>query len=118
MLINSNNEKVQNFLNELQTVDSNMFDVIAGMRNIIFKTYPQVQEKMMYGGIIFSVDTEMFCGLFAYKKHVSLEFSNGYLMEDAKNQLEGKGKFRRHLKILEKGDIKLKDVEGFVRQAL
>ena len=72
---------------------------------------------MMYGGILFSVDSEMFSGLFAYSKHVSLEFSNGYLMEDVNNHLEGKGKFRRHLKILERKDIETKDVEGFVKQA-
>ena len=118
MVSSSKNEKVQNFLNDLQAVDENMFDLIGEMRSIIFKTYPQVQEKIMYGGIIFSLDDEMFSGLFAYKSHVSLEFSNGYLMEDAYNHLEGKGKFRRHLKIVEKDDISTKDVEGFVKQAV
>jgi hypothetical protein len=118
MMGHSKNEKVQIFLNELQTVDGNMHDVIAEMRKIIFKIYPQVQEKMMYGGIIFSVDTDFFCGLFTYTKHASLEFSNGYLMEDASGHLEGKGKFRRHLKILKTEDIKIKDVEEFVKKAL
>ena len=55
MVSSSKNEKVQNFLNDLHAVDEKMFDLIAEMRNIIFKTYAQVQEKMMYGGIIFSL---------------------------------------------------------------
>jgi hypothetical protein len=117
-VINSTNEKVRIFLTDLQTVDNGVYDNILEMREIIFKIYPLVGEKMMYGGILFSIETEMFCGLFAYKNHASIEFSNGYLMKDEKNILEGKGKFRRHLKIWDINDIAIKDVEGFVKQAI
>jgi hypothetical protein len=117
-MIKSKNEIVRIFLKDLHAVDSNMYDIIIEMRKIVFDTYPKIEEKMMYGGLIFSMDAEMFCGLFAYTNHVSLEFTNGYLLEDADKHLEGKGKFRRHLKIREKEDIKTKDVAGFVKKAL
>ena len=39
-------------------------------------------------------------------------------MKDPDKGLEGKGKYRRHLKLRTKGDILTKEVEIFVAQAL
>ena len=111
-------EKVQIFLTELKLVDSDMYNIVMEIRKIIDNIYPDVEEKLMYGGIVFSLNSEMFSGVFAYKKHVSIEFSNGSKMKDESMQLEGKGKYRRHLKIFTKEDIIKKDLSYFVKQAL
>ena len=113
----SKNEKVQHFLKDLETIDSDMFELIISLREIIFSTYQEVEEKIMYGGILFSVNAEMFSGLFAYKNHVSVEFSNGYLMKDPNKHLEGKGKYRRHLKIKKKEEVWAKEVAYYVKQS-
>ncbi len=69
----------------------------------------------MYGGIMFSLDGDL-GGLFVRKNHISFEFTEGFLMNDPKGMLEGKGKYRRHLKIRTLADIANKDVEFFVKQ--
>ena len=70
----------------------------------------------MYGGIIFKIPGRMFCALFLRKKHISIEFDLGFLLKDKNEFLEGTGKFRRHLKIKNKEEIKTKMVEKFIKE--
>jgi|TARA_R100000027_G_scaffold34389_1_gene25229 hypothetical protein len=112
------NEGVQNFLNEIKLIDSNKSNMLILIRDIILNAFPKTKEKIMYGGLVFFLHDEMFSGLFLNKNHVTLEFSKGYLMEDPKKILEGKGKYRRHLKILTSEDILNKEVSFFVKQAV
>lgn len=114
----SKNKDVQDFLKNLETIDHKRYDLLVGVREVVFQIHESVSEKMMYGGIIFFIGSDMFSGVFAYKSHVSIEFSNGYLMEDKAGLLEGKGKFRRHLKIKTKDDIEEKSVAYYVEQAI
>jgi hypothetical protein len=114
----SQNEEVQNFLNGIMMMDSEKYKFLIEIRKIIFKVYPETEERMMYGGIVFFFNTEMFSGIFANKNHVTLEFSNGFLMEDPNGLLEGKGKYRKHLKIMKREDIVNKEVTYFVKQAV
>jgi len=114
----SKNKDVQKFLEEIDLIDTEKSNFLNLIRDIIFKNYPKVEERIMYGGIIFSLGTEDFSGLFVYKNHVSLEFSKGFLMSDPHAVLEGGGKFRRHLKIKSKEEIESKHVDFFVKQAV
>lgn len=57
-------------------------------------------------------------GIYSYKEHVSIGFSNGADFIDNDSILEGGGKKRRHLKIYENDDIVQKNVEYFVSQAV
>lgn len=114
----SKDEKVQNFLDNLKISNVDVFEMMIEMRKITFDTYPDVCERMMYGGIMFSISTEDFGGLFVRKNHISYEFSIGFKMKDPNNRLEGKGKYRRHLKIRKREDILNKEVTFFVKQAI
>jgi len=114
----SKNEKVQHFLSNLEMFDQDSFEIVMELRKIIFITFPRVEEKIMYSGIIFSINADMFSGIFVYKNHTSLEFSGGYLMKDPHKRLEGKGKYRRHLKISTRSDIADKEVAFFVKQSV
>mgnify|MGYP003150288185 CR=1 FL=1 len=114
----SENEGVQNFLDEIKLIDSDKSTTLIEIRDVILNAFPKTKERVMYGGLVFFLNDEMFSGLFLNKHHVTLEFSNGYLMEDPKKVLEGKGKYRRHLKILTTEDILNKEVSFFVKQAV
>ena len=65
----SKDEKVQVFLSQLSLAFPDLFNILNKVRLIIFQECRDVQEKMMYGGIIFSKDKKMFAGLFSYKNH-------------------------------------------------
>ena len=114
----SKNEKVQQFLDELMMSDAEKYTSLMEMRKIVFDTYPNTEEKIMYGGILFSLNSEDFSGLFVRKHHISFEFGNGFKMQDPNKVLEGSGKFRRHLKIRTQADIENKEVAFFVQQAV
>jgi hypothetical protein len=114
----SKNDKVQKFLEELDLMDNAQLSLLNTIREIVLDTHPKAEEKMMYGGIIFFIDTEMFSGVFAYKNHISIEFSQGHLMSDPDKLLEGNGKYRRHLKLKTQEDIAGKQVVTFVKQAI
>jgi len=116
-MTDSNNEKVQQFLSEIMMIDPEKHRSLMEMRDFVFTIYPRAEERMMYGGILFSEEVEDFCGLFVRKHHISLEFSQGVQMNDPNRFLEGTGKFRRHLKIRAYEEIKGKEVVSFVKQA-
>lgn len=111
----SNNPKVQEFLEQQMLGDHARYEVLDRLRRIVFEYYPKVEERMMYGGIIFSLK-EDFGGVFVYKNHVSFEFSYGYKLNDPGQLLEGGGKYRRHVKIKSLADIETKKVDFFVMQ--
>jgi hypothetical protein len=55
-------------------------------------------------------------GLFFYESHASFEFSKGADLDDPNGHLEGKGKFRRHLKLKTAQDIEQKQLRTFLQQ--
>lgn len=114
----SDRVEVQKFWDKIKMVDAEKSDVLIEMRQIILDLFPNADEKIMYGGIVFFFDDVMFSGLFLNKNHVTLEFSKGFLMKDPHDFLEGRGKYRRHLKIRKMEDIVNNDVRFFVLQAV
>ena len=113
----SKDKQVQNFLDDIIVIDPDKSDIIEKLREVVFSTDPGIKERIMYGGILLSLERD-FGGIFAYKKHVSFEFSLGVHMDDRDNILEGGGKYRRHIKVYCMADIETKMVASFVEQAL
>ncbi len=74
-----------------------------------------------YGGTLFTLKPEekeaQFCGVFMYKKHVQISFSNGVDLKDPRNQLLGSGKRRRHLNFSSSKDIDFTELEKLLKQA-
>ncbi len=93
----------------------------AKLDEIIADVVPDAVAREMYGGTMFEVlpgdhSTRLF-GHFAYKNHVSLEFTEGASFDDPDHLLEGSGKMRRHLKFYAMDEVTSKDPARFLRQA-
>ena len=86
---NSRNSAVQTFLDQTAHAEPEKFAILQALRQIVFDIYPAVEERIMYGGIMFSVEEKDFGGLFLRKNHISFEFGNGHSMKDPENHLEG-----------------------------
>ncbi len=111
----SNTKKVQELLNDIEIVDSEKYDILMKLRDLVFTHHPGTKEKVMYGGIMFSLSND-FGGVFVRKKHISFEFTAGNELKDPDRFLEGTGKYRRHLKLYSQEDIKAKKVAYYVQQ--
>ena len=113
----SDNNQVQEFIDDIEMFDIDKFETLMKLRDIVFSCNPKIRERVMYGGILFSLKDD-FGGLFVRKNHVSFEFAFGVKMTDPDAVLEGIGKYRRHLKLRSFKDIETKNVTSFVEQAL
>ncbi|MCP4271901.1 MAG: DUF1801 domain-containing protein [Gammaproteobacteria bacterium] len=109
--------RVEQFIADTLSVDEAKGNTLISIRKLILSIYPEAQEEIKYGGLVFNVDAKLIGGIFTRQKHISLEFSFGYQFSDPEKRLEGNGKYRRHLKIMHDDDIKNKDVSFFVSQA-
>ncbi len=91
------------------------------MISTVKRALPSAGHRPMYGGIVFERDLgnpkTCVCGLYAYREHLSVEFTHGAALDDPMAVLEGAGKFRRHIKLHSLGDILAKDVEGYIVRA-
>ncbi|MBY4894654.1 DUF1801 domain-containing protein [Rhodobacteraceae bacterium N5(2021)] len=97
-------------------------DIAAAVKALATQIAPGVGFDPKYGGEVMVPDPAQpkafVGGVFIYKDHVSVEFSEGASLRDPGGHLEGKGKARRHVKLRTFGDIDGKDLAGFLRQAL
>ena len=98
-------KSVQSLVEDIRLLSETNFEVVEAVRATVKKTMRGATEEVKYGGILFSSGVQ-FCGVFAYKEHVSVEFGSGAKIPDDFGHLEGSGKGRRHLKLNSLADIK------------
>lgn len=108
--------KVERFLQDLQLTHPDLHAIVQTVRAVVRDVAPATSEKMMYGGILFSAPAQ-FCGVFAYSAHVTMEFGQGAELDDPHRALEGRGKFRRHIRLQAIADIASKHLKDYVAQA-
>ena len=114
----SENQRVNEFLGDIQSIPPDEVEIVESIRRLFNEANHQLSEEIKYGGLVFLKSGSLVGGVFPYKKHISIEFSNGADFTDTSGLLEGKGKRRRHLKMYEAKDIKDKNVSFFVKQAI
>lgn len=114
----SNSDKVNDFLTDLQSVSPDQFDILLSIRELFLDSNKDLVEDIKYGGLVFNHSGSLVGGVYAYKKHLSIEFSNGADFVDDDAVLEGSGKRRRHLKIASADDIQQKNSAYFIKQAV
>jgi hypothetical protein len=75
--------------------------VIAALDRLIEGVAPEVSRLAKYGGTLYTLWPEekegQFCGVFPYKEYVQLSLSDGAVLADPAQVLQGTGKFRRHV---------------------
>lgn len=80
--------------------DKEKAQLVKKLDKLIFAAVPKAQTVEKYGGTLYTLNPDekegQFCGIFTHTNHVQLVFSQGALIKDPKNMLEGKGKYRRH----------------------
>lgn len=104
-------------LQDIRLMGEDRYRLMEAVRQLVHRTIKPVREEVKYGGIVFSSGV-MFCGVFAYRSHVSLEFGFGARIDDGPGFLEGSGKYRRHLKLRSMDDIPGKQVASYLASAL
>jgi len=114
----SDNQRVNEFLIDLQSISPDKLDIIESIRHTFNSANPELIEEIKYGGLVFNLSNSLIGGVFAYKNHVSIEFSYGCELPDPNGMLEGKGKKRRHLKIINKQDIQNKNTVYYIENAV
>ena len=110
-------KSVQALLDDIRLLSGEQYSLVDSVRALVKKTVPSISEEVKYGGILFSSGVQ-FCGVFAYKQHVSVEFVSGAKISDAFGHLEGAGKGRRHIKLHSAKDIEAKNLAHYLPLAL
>ena len=108
-------QTVEELVEELSQTAPLLHEIVEAVRSLVSAVVPKVEERVLYGGIVFEAPI-MFCGVFAYSRHVSVEFSRGRDLEDPYGVLEGKG-VRRHLKLRDPSDVERLHVREFITSA-
>ena len=110
-------KSVQALVEDIRLLGEEQFQVVQAVRKLVKATIKPLDEEVKYGGILFCSEIQ-FGGVFAYKEHVSVEFSQGARVTDEHGDLEGSGKGRRHIKLRNVGDIEAKRLEKYLLLAL
>jgi hypothetical protein len=115
MATKTNDKKIIHFLDSIELLDVKKHKILEKLRDLIFDNVPNMNERMQYGGILCSLDDDV-AGLFAYTHHISLEFGHGATFKDPNKLLEGKGKYRRHLKFKSMEEVETKKALFYIQQ--
>lgn len=109
-------QSVQSLVDDIRLLSETNHEIIEAVRAQVKKTFKSASEEVKYGGILFSSEVQ-FCGVFAYKEHVSVEFGSGAKIKDDIGHLEGSGKGRRHLKLKSVAELKDKKLAEYLSLA-
>jgi hypothetical protein len=106
-------KSVHALLEDIRLLGTRQFELVEAVRQQVHHAFPEATEAVQYGGILCTTETR-FCGVFAYKAHISVEFSRGALIEDEWGHLEGGGQFRRHLKLKQLADLETRRLADYL----
>lgn len=110
-------KSVQSLIDDIRLLGEDQYEMVQAVRALVKKSFDASSEEVKYGGILFCADVQ-FCGVFAYREHVSVEFGHGAKIKDPFGHLEGAGKGRRHIKLRSLSDITAKKLAEYLPLAL
>lgn len=91
------------------------------LEEFISQAVPDSRTVNKYGGTLFTLKPEekegQFCGVFIYKNHVQISFSNGAELDDPRNLLSGSGTRRRHWNFSDLTDVEYDALRRLLIQA-
>ena len=106
---------IDTLLETIGTASPSNHAIVLALRSLVQANAPDASEQVKYGGLFYT-RTQPFCGIFAYKAHVSLEFSGGNALADPAGLLTGSGT-RRHLKFTDPDAVDAAVIAQFIRDA-
>ena len=109
----------------LSAYDGRIAELALALRRMVLKEAPSATE-MVYDaynavaiGFTFSGRLkEGFCHVAAYSGHVNLGFNRGTELPDPQGLLEGSGKQVRHIRVVDRQDLKDPRLREFIRLAI
>lgn len=110
--------RIEHFLADIEAASAEQAMIIRSVQSLFMSENPALVQDIKYGGLVFLRENKLAGGIFAYRQHISVEFSHGAGFEDPDQLLEGKGKQRRHLKIKHSEDTARLNLNFYIRQAV
>jgi hypothetical protein len=108
-------EKIDEYIKKQKSPQK---EICQKLRQIILKTYPEINEEMRIGVPCYGHTKEDLCGKYyiaALKDHVNLGFSLKGLSKDEIAFFEGSGKTMKHVKFYSVKEIDEKKVAKLLR---
>ena len=75
-------KSVETLLNDIRLISAEHYELVEAVRAVVKQNVDPVTEDVKYGGILFASGVP-FCGVFAYKEYVTVEFSKGAHIHDS-----------------------------------
>ena len=110
-------KSVESLLEDIRFVSESHHATVQAVRALVRQHVKAATEAVKYGGIVFTAGVP-FGGVYAYKDHVTVEFSQGAAIADPFGHLEGTGKGRRHVKLTSLADVKGKKLAQYLPLAV
>ena len=86
----SSNDRVNDFFTDVQLVSSEQYNMMILIRSIFLKSTNDLVEEIKYGGLTFQIKGTLIGGIYVYKEHISIEFSNGADFTGSRYYFRGK----------------------------
>lgn len=74
-------KSIQTLLDDIRLLEDMQLEIVEAVLALVRRTIVPLEEEVKYGGIVFASGVP-FGGVFAYKEHVTFEFSRGAEMDD------------------------------------
>lgn len=106
--------EIETFVQDIGIFSPAFAEVIEHARQLFAASFPNLEEKIIYGGVGFFYDSVHIGGIYPNKHYLNLVFSRGNELSDPSGLLLGKGKFRRHLRLTSLESFKVTKATKFV----
>ena len=73
----SRQQKITNFIQDIQAINPEQVESLLAIRTLFNEINKTLTEEIKYGGLVFLNSDTLIGGIFPYKNHLSIEFSNG-----------------------------------------
>lgn len=91
--------------------------IVLALRAAVQAGAPIADEMIKYGGLHY-IAARPICGIFAFARHVTLEFSRGAELDDPAGVLLGDGQYRRHIRFVTPEAVDAGLVTAYVAEAV
>ena len=117
-------EDDQDFRRFLSKFEPNVQEIALGMREFVWRRYPQSNELiydkkngLSVGWGFTDKAGDIFVSFACYSKHVNFGFHHGNLLTDPQKMLSGSGSQYRHIKVSRWAEFPSAAMEGFAQAA-